>query len=377
MTDIDFDELDKAVSSLMNKHNNPDKESANSSPQSEDSVQSEKPSFTGPSQSDSAVSSSREPKVEPNSSPVAKTERSASAASIVRRPTGRFMDVVHPSSDMRSNSQMQAPSTRPARESKPLEPIGGAGATGDLDQSPVHSQGRGPSLGESNQSELEGDFLQHEDFTVDSKLEPAEELVSSPAPMQSPFLSDIEVNKRPLGGSDSHEDIVQSSDLEEAKSDNLSMPDPIGEWQPESDSQLDQNSNTVDAWSTETKSSESVSEGPQEAKQPEIPELSAEVLALESDAATEVDHQEDSEPKVSKPSQVQPLAALGDIPRQYSQETADDPEPSAVFEAAAEGPQELRHPEKKKSGWSVVFWILLLVIIGAAGGVAAWYFLLK
>lgn len=69
----------------------------------------------------------------------------------------------------------------------------------------------------------------------------------------------------------------------------------------------------------------------------------------------------------------------GDVPQQY--QAADDiaPQPEPMFDAAASQPatQELEHKEKKSSGWGVFFLIILCALVGVAGGVAAHFFLLQ
>jgi hypothetical protein len=126
MTDIDFDELDRAVSSLN------DNKSARQAPE---------PVIISPTQS-----------VRPMPSPV-------------ERPvTGRFMDVVHPSSDMRTNLNMperainiSKPAPAPAMVPKSTPPV------------------------------------------VASKLAQIVYPNIETPPTESPFLSDAKVEKRPLG----------------------------------------------------------------------------------------------------------------------------------------------------------------------------------
>lgn len=70
--------------------------------------------------------------------------------------------------------------------------------------------------------------------------------------------------------------------------------------------------------------------------------------------------------------------ALGDIPQQYTtgDEIAPDPEP--MFDAAASQPAtgEALQPDKKKSGIGTILLIILFALIGVGGGAAAYFFLL-
>lgn len=148
MQDFDFDEIDKAVSSTMGPE-----------PKTDDSSDS-----TSVPVSNSSPSRSE-------SSPAAK------------RSSGRFMDVVHPSSDMRSSS----PSER-------SEPRG----------EPERSEPKPAEEPDSKNTDWPDplDFHGYKDDTDVKEETPAEEPkpVDEPArPLESPFLSGTKVEKRPLG----------------------------------------------------------------------------------------------------------------------------------------------------------------------------------
>ena len=97
MQDLDFDELDKAVSSLM-----PQSPVANGAT----------PMTTAPGASVTPVAST------PVSAPIPSPTPTVAPVNAVERPaTGRFMDVVHPSSDMRTTLNM------PQRQSIPMTPV--------------------------------------------------------------------------------------------------------------------------------------------------------------------------------------------------------------------------------------------------------------
>lgn len=343
MADIDFDELDKAVSSLMEQRGEP-----NAVP-----VEAPEPAVPTTTAPQSA------------STPAVALHTPVSPA--IKRQGGRFMDVVHPSSNMRvQQPSSPAPSSRPSREASMVQPP---------TPSPVAVEQPAAAS------------VVDESSTPSSTIEPQASLApeefaagASQPPMQSPFLDDVEVDKRPLGASPVMGE-PEATDIhagESTPSTGGDMPDPIGDWSapatPVATTQEPNNSNgnpevKNDIWSAEKKVDST--------EQPANivpPELGPEVLALESDEASgSFDSKHNS---VSDTTKVEP-SVPGDIPRQYAAESADAPEPSAVFEAASSSPRELQHPEKKKSGWMVVIWILLLLVIGAGGGVAVWYFLLK
>lgn len=135
MNDIDFDELDRAVNSLANQSDG-------------------KAPGPAPSSTPQPAPVTAEPAMP---SQVSEPSTPAPASSSAPRPdTGRFMDVVHPSSDMRSS--INVPPRAPSREAAPIQP-------------PTR-----PS-------------------SVEETATPASPATESP----SPFLPDAKVDKRPLG----------------------------------------------------------------------------------------------------------------------------------------------------------------------------------
>lgn len=88
MTDIDFDELDKAVNSLMNKTAN------NNNPA---------PSASNEPESDTAQANLTD-------QPTQDSTQVQTSPTISKKPSGRFMDVIHPSSDMRRGPVASTPS---------------------------------------------------------------------------------------------------------------------------------------------------------------------------------------------------------------------------------------------------------------------------
>lgn len=376
MADIDFDELDKAVNSLMNQHNSKEAEEAPDSPVTDTN--------TGDLQSEPVDSSS--PEV-----PSSADSRVAPSSLIARRQSGRFMDVVHPSSDMRNASTRQELSSNrtSARRSSALQPITNneVGDVGDTVQSPSPSEA-----------------LASEDSTVASGLE-------STQPMESPFLTDVEVNKRPLGALAQPDDnsplelagaeSVEQQTIEQSDVSQVNPIEPPIATSVEGES-VQEPGSSEDKWSTEQGEDVASVDMPVVGR----PELSAEVLALESMDISSIGTGDSvvaqgpaSESlgavEVTVPNQVAGdvgkvapqatedkqssggLMPTGDIAPQYKASDAENPEPSAVFEAASESPQPLTHPEKKKSGWMVLVWIIILLLVGVAGGVLVWYFLVR
>lgn len=106
MTDLDFDELDKAVTSIINKKGGRKVRSnvTIDTPKSDAEVQ------------DTA------PKAEPETAPVTPPSAAASAPSITPR-RGRFMDMVHPSADMNKTKPVAPAPARVSRQGVVLAPL--------------------------------------------------------------------------------------------------------------------------------------------------------------------------------------------------------------------------------------------------------------
>ena len=407
MTDIDFDELDKAVNSLMTQH--------------EMTSQQTEPAQLG---TPSPATTLRD------EGQVSRPSTATSAPSpAIRRQGARFMDVKPPTQGSRMRPVRQNPSEGPSRESVTLEPQASniappAQAHEEVVPAPEAAPEYASYVPEAQDTldaaELKPDFEGYSvevpgdvagkpseegetNVTAEQFSPPAEkeqpviepEVSPEPAdtPMQSPFLSDVEVDKRPLGaamqellGGDVIADEQLPTQTPEPVSTELqadmTMKEEVGPEEP------------VGPWPDEQAPDASLP------PEPLPPEFSAEVLALESDDAPGV--QQAVAPVVAAPvipeatpdqtvqtdtdamehAPVQPAESVassqtapGDIPTQYAATAADAPEPSAIFDEAATEPQQLQHPEKKKSGWSVMIWIVLLLIIGVGGGIAGWYLL--
>lgn len=407
MTDIDFDELDKAVNSLMTQHE--------MTSQQTEPAQLDTPSPSPATTSHDEGQTSRPSTTAPVLSPA------------IRRQGVRFMDVKPPTQGSRMRPVRQNPSEGPSRESVALEPqTSNITSPAQIHEEVVPASEAAPEYASyapeaqdtTDAAELKPDF---EGYSVEvpgdvagkpseeGEMNVAAEQFSSPAeeeqpvttpevspepadtPMQSPFLSDVEVDKRPLGaamqellGGDVIADEQPLTQTSEPVSTELhadmTMKEEVGPEEP------------VGPWPEEQVPDASLP------PEPLPPEFSAEVLALESDDAPGI--QEAVARVIATPvtpeatpgqtvqtdamehASVQPTESVtlsqttpGDIPTQYAATAADAPEPSAIFDEAATEPQQLQHPEKKKSGWSVIIWIVLLLIIGVGGGIAGWYLL--
>lgn len=353
MKDLDFDELDKAVNSLMAGV----PKSAAISDTTEKTV-----TINSSSDADTA-----------NASPLPSqpTRTSASTGTVMsdRSPVpaarrgGRFMDVVHPSSDMKK-PEMPVRSVRQATPIEPPKPETPAKATDSKDD--VQAEDRTllksdwPDPLEMTQFSPQADTDAVVQNTVDSNETAYDdsETKADDEPLVSPFLPDTKVEKRPLGA---------NALVAAAQPVNTDMPMILED----TDSQLP-------ATLEDTK--------------PVLPEeLHSDLVAIESDTTGVAEPEKSPEPlqppikeektpwreaKSAAEGPAKPLMPSGptSIPQQYSEEVPTGAQENGAIYDTDTYHQPLAHPAKQRSGWMWVVWILLILAIGAGGG-AALYFL--
>jgi hypothetical protein len=369
MKELDFDELDKAVNSLMSGV-------PKNAPIKDDDVKTLTIDSTLPMVLTPPSVASASPQ------PATPTQPSTmnSSAPLAARRAGRFMDVVHPSSDMtKANAAPQIsrqgvtiapravvsdfvpvvePSVTPAPNDKastvasPIdEPQDDTVASSNEWPDPLdmhESPDAEPASSPSTEGEVTNDTTSSEE---------------SAAPLSSPFLSDTKVEKRPLGGP------VPS---EHEQSDDLSHSPVLGVLASE-----DMSSNDM---------ADQLPPKPPEGDVPLPEELQGDLMAIESDShsvqplteasSTEMESTAPSSPSLLVQSHVTPEAQTGpsSIPQQYKEEpNSGDQTSGAIFDTASYH-QPLSHPAQKKSGWTWVIAVIVILLLGAGGG-AALYFL--
>lgn len=312
MSDFDFNELDKAVTGAL----------GNDVPSS----QPEAPEPIEPQETTPAP-------VIPASEPVKQTTPPA-----IRRGSGRFMDVVHPSSDMRSSSRpARGAFTPPATTSANNEPLQSA-------EAPLNDE-VAPSEGsqQDDASSVVGEWSK---------------------PLESPFLPDAKVEKRPLGGSadtetfaamleeTSKEPLLEAPD--EPRLEAMTMPDPID-------------------FAAQTMALPFENEDTGEQKIAEEPVVEENPLGLIEDdvdglkLATSIDDPQ----SVGSPEPVGPTS----ITQQYTEQTSVEQTSGAIYDTENYH-QPLAHDSKKHSSVWTILGIILLVILGAGAGVAFYFFVL-
>lgn len=392
MKDLDFDELDRAVNTLMGSVSKTDEPK----PEEETKTVSITPTLS------SEPSSMPKPSPSPTSTPV--SPRPAPATPLAARRGGRFMDVVHSSSDMKKDKPASSPISRQGTTIQPTNPTVVPEEPKSVSEPtlPAESQTAPPSPKETAETtstpdtnaSTHSDWPDPLDMSGFGKTEPTEPVktekltapdpvplleessetpVTAPEsedlqPLSSPFLTDAKVEKRPLGGvSTPSEDA-----LEPDHAPVVANPDAEG---------------TVDD------PKDQLPPSIEEPKKELPPEYQGDLVAIESGSVEapapvkeEVDEKKPEEPKTLKPD-THPAALLEaktedepavtgptSIAQQYKEEpSTGDQHNGAIYDTEAYH-KPLAHPAKKKSGWMVVVWILVILLVGAGAG-AALYFL--
>jgi hypothetical protein len=329
MQDIDFDEIDRAVGSVTGKS-------------TEFSTAS-----TSPDPSIPAETIETETPIDTAEAPVATLPSPAA-----RRSTGRFMDVVHPSSDMRPNG-MPAPTPRreeaiPERAEvvdSPEEPIVEliAPSTAFHWPDPIEVAGSAP-VEETPASKPAVEELPPVTSPSEEDLDLIDDEDEEAAPLESPFLTDAKVEKRPLGAFSTADTSLGLPLLED-------FPTPATEATPAPAPEIEQETAEIPA------------------------ELHPDLLLLDA-------HSEDEEVPELLPEHTD-TAPENDIPtgptsitQQYKEQPSTASQPSgAIFDTEAYH-QPLAHTAKKRSNVTIIVWIVALILVGGGLGAGIYFVVL-
>jgi hypothetical protein len=365
MTDIDFDELDRAVSGVLggSKSSTEPTNEPTSQPQTiqrtERTVLS--PAFSSPYSAGPSPLVGSTPTVSPAptvdapviepivaSTPVAPStpapSPTVSTAPAARRSSGRFMDMVHPSSDMRSKTAVLT--------------------------SPVATR---PEPSRPQSVRPEATHLQTAPVAQPIVSEPV--LPKVPAwnePLESPFLPDAKVEKRPLGGGDASKTEDTSDDIFDFQGLLDDEPEELLLEAPEVQERLEATTmpDPIDfaAASSESDSADSTSFDvePTTNDTPFTPPVAPVVTEPQNEPVYE-----------APTTRVVPEEPIGptSITPQYKEQPSSNQETGAMYDTESYH-QPVSQPVKKKSGWLTVLWILLLIIIGAGAGFAVFTYVL-
>lgn len=331
MADLDFDELDKAVNSLMTGVDTSKRNPALDDPEdtivtlSDDaSASAENPERPAPV--GLTPTSELEPTPEePEPQPAQEAPAPATPALAVKR-RGQFMDMIHPSSDMKS-----AP--RPVRR----EGIGIAPA-------PVAAP-------------------------VPEVSAPTAEVIddTAPAPLTSPFLPGARPEKRPLGGPAPVDVPAVENAADTTVEDQVPATAAVDVSQvlPE---ELGNDILAVEANDLTGNTAEPTHPAPAE---PAAPEASEEASAEQPDVATEV-LESPGAPEV--PGTPEPPAG-GSIPQQYAEIPSTGDQTSGSIYDTSNYHQPVTPPAaaKKSSPLKWVFLGIIMLVLGAAAGIGYFF----
>ena len=304
MSDIDFDELDRAVNSLISN-----------TPKS-DAVAS--PAAPVP---DAIPVSAPSPASEPSQVTINQPAMAQSLAG--QRSSGRFMDVIHPSTDMRSSVVTPSPVTNPVRTSSPV-----------ASRAPISdfTRASAPALQPTAMEPI-----------AEPVLEPVTDNAAA-KPLESPFISGAKVEKRPLGTFSDEPpaptvELTPSGEVEEKPVD-----------VPVTESSEQMNSVLPEELQGDLLKIESGNSG---ADIPTAAPVPAETPAFESD----------------------PTGPTSIVQQYKEQPAATDQKTGPIYDTNVYH-KPLAPEGKKKSGWMWIIWIILLLAVGIGAGAITYFYVL-
>lgn len=419
MQDIDFDEIDRAVSAAAGT--TPDPAAApqpapqpsarpeRSAPRfdrqpSVQHVATQQPSLRYVA---TAVETVQEPAPEPEAEPTPSEQPvQPSASPAARRSSGRFMDVVHPSSDMRpahtvkpvispspsfviENTARTAPAPTPTPTPSfeaPVEPV--QDDQDDDDTSLASFHWPDPIDMDLSEPEAPKTEVPAEEPVVDltsglsvpsaapvAEIAPEPEAPHTPeedqldddeidaimsAPLESPFLSDAKVEKRPLGAFSGAETVAPSEELVPSE--------------PATEVNTDELDLSLD---------EPAKEAPEEPVHEMPRELHEDILLLDAHTTDAADDLAEPEAAV-KPvatvletpnDAVKPVAPVTDVPsgptsisQQYKEQPSSTAHAGVSIYDTDTYHQPLTHPPKKRSSVLIIVWIIAIALLGGGLG---------
>ena len=429
MTELDFAELDKAVNDLMKDTTAPKQPgTASDDTAPRDTTTKTLATPTTPALSQEPESQRTDSVAEDTpSQETAKPDKPASTeavpSSLATKRRGRFMDVVHPSTDMKT---MRAPKregvklqpltkgtseTDEALEEK-REPAEHANTSEMIATPSVETESTGTPETESETTVAESPKNEYPDpITFNQK-----EITSPDMPAEAtPSLDEVSTDKEtaPETALETPEAPEDEKTAESTPSDDAADEEAFKEKLEEVTTSKADDRPLISPFLPDTKvekrplggapletaPSEPLPETPaaddtalvaaqKETTTPLPAELSGAVMAVESSpvshaptpeaeetskAAPEAKPEPVHELPADKPTQTS-FSGSGSIPQQYTKQPSSSEQASGSIYDTKTYHQPLDHPAKKKSGVGVIVWILVLMIIGALAGAAYFYF---
>ncbi len=347
MADLDFDELDRAVNSLIASSSTPNNIDT---PKDAQSVAAAAPAVPAPVA------------VEP------------SFSSLASRRTGRFMDMVTSNSSSRPSPVVpERPTTRQGVTVSPIDqPITVPPRSEPAVVAPAEVIT--PSVTANNTWPAPGDLVKKQDDEIDDidKISDAisDTLNPSSSLPESPFLADAKVDKRPLGAFSITDkppvEVVTTTEntpAAEAITVASGSPDSAEEPKP-------------------TVMTMAVNPTPMVNMVSPLPaELREDLLSIESESTTvpvaKVAEVAGVASTTPQPTPTEAVAGGLSIAQQYTEKpSTSDQTIGSIYNTDAYH-KSLINTKKAKSGWMWVIWTVVLLIVGAGAGAAAYFLILK
>lgn len=319
MSDFDFEELDKAVAGVLTPDDVVPEAPVRpvQDDRSTDSAQTQSSPLTSSANSTPEDTPSVEERV--GNTPV--------QAPATRRSSGRFMDVVHPSSDMRTRTGY-APANETTAAEKPTTFVAPVAEDADDDWS---------------------------------------------KPLESPFLPDAKVEKRPLGGVglgagfnpeellEAPEEELKLEEPDDPRLEATTFPDPIDF--------AAQNTDAVSEITDEliTTTEEADDYAVSIVEEPNKPEA---IVFTEPEAPNEP-----AQEGIPEAAQPQEPTGPTSISQQYQERPSTEQVSGAIYDTESYHQAVVAAPKKRSGAWAIL-WIILLIILGAGAGVGFYMFVL-
>lgn len=419
MKDLDFDELDRAVNSLMTNVPKTTPQVAESKEKTLDITPTldadTPPSFNKVEQvaaqavasSGPVVSTAPKPSgprtlndVTPmrSAAPVVTPTRPQPSQTPAARRGSKFMDVVRPTSVATSDDK---PVSRQGVTIQPTNPVVPEPTTPKVEEisatsepaktsepaveapkndwpDPLDMQPSQPSSDDNESTDINDDTAATPDETPKTSVV---ELAQS-EPLVSPFLPDAKVEKRPLGSPVPSSDV--SLELPTDKKDAIESPALLSDDTTEVPNEKDTN-DSLQLPPTPSESDDVKTQLPEE--------LSGDLMAVEADTTHDelkkahdgINDTSEVPDKSERPDEVEsvkavdkepvPAAVTGptSIAQQYHESpSTGDTDSGSIYDTSTYH-QPLAHPAKKGSGKKVVIWIVIIVLVGIAAGAALYF----
>lgn len=355
MKDLDFDEIDRAVNSTNTGRLANTDSPKDTAQQPEPVIKPQDPSMSQPTLAG-------------------------------RRSSGQFMDVVHPSSNMRKPTMIvpERPTIQQSKDTQNIAKLAPVNEPGANSETPIQAEipkdenrqsepieiNELKKVATENESESNDAKSEEEDADIDKiSQEITEELNGkSDEALDTPFIAGTKVEKRPLG----------AFSAEQSNPDEQIAPN----------NQVEKQTGVGEEETKETDIDKSIPEELQDKLlKIESNDVSTDIIQSNNKATFEKPAAEEKvELKPEPTPETKPVTAINNQPskpieatsinQQYKEQPSTGDQHSGPIYDTDAYHKALVHPPKKKSSWIWILWIFILIIAGAASGAALYYLVL-